>query len=61
MSVIADTVEDEIIKLKGDYVLVVWGGWNDIGKNNSKEALIWFDLIYCNFVHWKIHLDYKMS
>jgi len=26
MSVIADTVEDEIIKLKGDYVLVVWGG-----------------------------------
>jgi hypothetical protein len=43
MSVIADTVEEEIIKLKSDDVVVVWGGSNDILKNNSKEAL-------CNFV-----------
>ena len=39
MSVIADTVEEEIIKLKSDNDAVVWGGSNDIGKNNSKEAL----------------------
>ena len=39
MSVIADTVEEEIIKLKCDDNAVFWGGSNETGKNNSEEAL----------------------
>jgi hypothetical protein len=39
MSVISDTVEEEITKLESDDDVVVWGGPNYIGKNNSKEAL----------------------
>jgi hypothetical protein len=39
MSVIADTVEEEITKLKSDDDVLVLGGSNDAGKNNSKEAL----------------------
>jgi len=46
MSVIAGTVEEEIIKLKCDDVFVVWGGSNDIGKNKSKGALRHL----CNFI-----------
>jgi hypothetical protein len=38
MRVIVDTAKEDIMKLKSDDV-VIWGGSNDIGKNNSKEAL----------------------
>jgi uncharacterized membrane protein len=38
MNAITDTMEEEIMKLKSDDVMVVWGGTNDMGKNNSKEA-----------------------
>jgi len=36
--VIVDTMKEDIMKLKSDDVVVIWGGSNDIGKNNSKEA-----------------------
>jgi hypothetical protein len=39
MRVIVDTVKEEIMELKSDDVIVILGGSNDIGKNNSKEAL----------------------
>jgi len=39
MRVIVDTVKEDIMKLKSDDVVVIWGRSNDIGKNNSKEAL----------------------
>jgi hypothetical protein len=45
MSVITHTVKEEIGKLKGDDVVVVWGGSNG-GRNNSQEALRHL----CNFV-----------
>jgi len=47
MSVIADTVEEEITKLESDDDddAVVWGGSTDTGKNNSKEALRHFYII----------------
>ena len=37
--VLLNTVKKDIEKLKSEDVIVVWGGSNDIGKNNSKEAL----------------------
>jgi len=37
--VTVDTVKEDIMKLKSDDVVVVWGGSNDIGKNNSKQTL----------------------
>jgi hypothetical protein len=37
MSVIADTVEDEIIKLKGDYVVVVWEDEMTLGRITPKR------------------------
>jgi hypothetical protein len=46
MKVIVDTVKEDIEQLKSDDVIVVWGGSNDTGKNNSKEAL----RHVCNFV-----------
>jgi hypothetical protein len=39
MSVITQTVKEEVRKLKSEDVVVVWGVSNDIGKNNSQEAL----------------------
>ena len=36
---IVDTAKEDIMKLKSDDVVVIWGGSNDIRKNNSKEAL----------------------
>jgi len=39
MKQIVQTGRDEIEKLNGDDVLVVWGGSNDISKQNSQEAL----------------------
>jgi len=44
--VVVNTVKKDIEKLKIEDVIVVWGGPNDIGKNNSKEAL----RHVCNFV-----------
>ena len=40
------TVKEDIMKLKSDDDVVIWEGSNDIGKNNSKEALKHL----CNFV-----------
>ena len=37
--VLLNTVKKDIEKLESEDVIVVWGGSNDIGKNNSKEAL----------------------
>ena len=39
MKVILERVKEDIEQLKIDDVIVVWGGSNDFGKNNSKEAL----------------------
>jgi len=39
MDVIVHSVKEEIGKLNGEDVVVVWGGANDIGKKNSQEAL----------------------
>ena len=44
--VVVNTVKKDIEKLKSEDVIVVWGGSNDIGKTNSKEAL----RHVCNFV-----------
>jgi len=46
MKAIVDTARDDIMKLKSDDVMVIWGGSNDIEKNNSREALKHL----CNFV-----------
>ena len=34
-----NTMKEDIKTLKSDDVLIIWGGTNDIGKNNSKEAI----------------------
>jgi hypothetical protein len=39
MSVITHAVKKEVGKLKSDDVVDMWGGSNDIGKNNSQAAL----------------------
>jgi len=39
MDVIVHSVKEEIGKLNGEDVVVVWGGANDIGKKKSQEAL----------------------
>jgi hypothetical protein len=39
MSEISGTAAEEISKLKSEDVVVVWGGSNDISKNNSNMAL----------------------
>jgi lysophospholipase L1-like esterase len=39
MNVITQTAREEIKSLKCDDVVVVWGGANDISRNNTKEAL----------------------
>ena len=39
MSEITKTAKEEIKTLKGDDTLIVWGGANDISKNNSTRAL----------------------
>jgi 1-aminocyclopropane-1-carboxylate deaminase/D-cysteine desulfhydrase-like pyridoxal-dependent ACC family enzyme len=46
MRAIVDTVKEDIKKLIRNDVVVIWGGSNDIGKNNSREALKHL----CNFV-----------
>jgi 1-aminocyclopropane-1-carboxylate deaminase/D-cysteine desulfhydrase-like pyridoxal-dependent ACC family enzyme len=39
MRSIVHTMKEDIKTLKRDDVVIIWGGSNDIGKNNSKEAL----------------------
>jgi hypothetical protein len=39
MKAIVDTAKGDIMKLTGDDVVVIWGGSNDNGKDNSREAL----------------------
>ena len=39
MGSIVDTMKDDIKTLNSDDVVIIWGWSNDIGKNNSKEAL----------------------
>jgi hypothetical protein len=39
MSVITNTAKEEINNLKSEEVVVVWGGSNDINRDNAKEAL----------------------
>jgi hypothetical protein len=39
MKVIVQSGKEEIEKLSGEDVVVVWGGSNDTGKQNSQEAL----------------------
>ena len=39
MENIVNTMKEDIRTLKSDDVLIIWGGTNDIGKNNSKEAI----------------------
>jgi hypothetical protein len=46
MGSIVDTMKDDIKTLKRDDVVIIWGGSNDIGKNNSKEVLKHL----CNFI-----------
>jgi len=46
MKAIVDTAKEDIMKLKCDDVVVIWGGSNDIGRDNSREALKHL----CNFV-----------
>ena len=36
---ISNTMKEELQSLKSDDFIVVWGGANDISKNNAKEAL----------------------
>jgi hypothetical protein len=43
---ILGTIQADIKKLKRNDVVVIWGGSNDIGRNNSREALKHL----CNFV-----------
>jgi len=50
MKVIVNTVKDDIEKLTREDVIVVWGGSNDMGKNNSKETL----RHVCNFAKIKL-------
>jgi len=49
MDVVANTARDEMRKLRSEDVVVVWGGANDISKNNTKAAL----KHVCNFVKKK--------
>ena len=37
MRIIVDTVKEHTMKPKNDYIVVIWAGSNDFGKNN--EAL----------------------
>ena len=46
MKAIVNTAKDDIMKLKGDDVVVIWRGSNDNGRNNSREAMKHL----CNFV-----------
>jgi len=46
MGNIVESMNGDIKKLKSDGVVVIWGGSNDISKNNSKEALKHL----CNFI-----------
>ena len=46
MKAIVDTAKEDIMKLKFDNVVVIWGGSNYIGRDNSREALKHL----CNFV-----------
>jgi len=46
MGSIVGTTKEDIKTLKSDDVVIIWGGSNDIGKNNSKEALKHL----CNFI-----------
>ena len=46
MGSIVGTTKEDIKTLKSDDVVILWGGSNDIGKNNSKEALKHL----CNFI-----------
>jgi len=39
MKTIVDTAKEDIMKFTGDDVVVIWGGTNDIGKDNSREAM----------------------
>ena len=39
MRAVLDTMQADIKKLKRNDVVVIWGGCNDIGRNNSREAL----------------------
>jgi lysophospholipase L1-like esterase len=39
MNEIKNTASEELKPLKGDDLAVVWGGTNDISRNNTKEAL----------------------
>ena len=38
MKSILDTMKDNIKSLQKEDVIIIWGGSNDIGKNNSKDA-----------------------
>jgi len=39
MGSIVDTIKEDIKTLKKHDVVIIWGGSNDISKNNSKEGL----------------------
>ena len=41
MKVIMNTVKEDIEKLTSEDVIVVWGGSNDIGRNDSKEVCLY--------------------
>ena len=49
MGQIVESTSVDINNLKNGDVLVIWGGSNDIGKNNSKMAL----RLLCNFIKSK--------
>jgi len=45
MKAIVDTAKEDIMKLKCNDVVVIWGGSNNIGRDNSREAVKYL----CNF------------
>ena len=46
MHTIVNTTRDEFKKLRSEDVVVIWGGANDISKNNTKVTI----KHVCNFV-----------
>jgi hypothetical protein len=53
MRTILSSMQADIMKLKRNDIVVIWGGSNDIGKNNSHEALAHL----CNFIENNQHVN----
>jgi hypothetical protein len=53
MRTILSSMQADIKKLKRNNIVVVWGGANDIGRNNSRDALTHL----CNFIEDNQHVN----